>query len=59
MTTKAGEGFFAGQPESDGFSSDKPHNSSDEQEILRKIREVAGSSEEFDALVRKFMADNG
>ena len=59
MTTKAGEGFFAGQPESAGFSSDKPHDSSDKQEILRKIQEVAGSSEEFDALVRKFMAGNG
>jgi hypothetical protein len=58
MTTKAGEGFFAGKPESAGFSSDKPHDSSDEKEILRKIREVAGSSEEFDVLVRKFMASN-
>ena len=38
---------------------DEPGNNPDEQEILRKIREVAGSSEEFDALVRKFMANNG
>ena len=56
MTSKFGEGYFAGNAKPEDSSSDKSFSSSDKQEILRKIREVAGSSEEFDALVRRFMA---
>ena len=59
MTSKFGEGYFAGNAKPEDGSADKSYSSSDKQEILRKIREVAGSSEEFDALVRRFMADNG
>ena len=33
-------------------------NYSDKQAILRKIREVAGSSEEFDEFVKQFMSSN-
>ena len=58
MTSKFGEGYFAGSANMPGDPSERPVSSVDEQEIMRKIREVASNSEEFDALVRRFMDGN-
>ena len=58
MTSKFGEGYFAGNAKPEDGSSEKGDNYSDKQAILRKIREVAGSSEEFDAFVKQFMSSN-
>ena len=55
MTTKAGEGFFAGDSNTNVVSSEKPDSYSDEQEIIRKIREVSMNSDDFDAMVQRYM----
>jgi hypothetical protein len=55
MTTKAGEGFFAGDSNTNVVSSEKPDSYSDEQEIIRKIREVSMNSNDFDAMVQRYM----
>lgn len=56
---KPGEGYFAGQPEFAGFSSDKPVDLSDEEDILRKICEVSNNNPEFDVMVRRFIGSAG
>ena len=58
MTSKFGEGYFAGNVKPEEGLSEKGDNYSDKQAILRKIREVAGSSEEFDEFVKQFMSSN-
>lgn len=55
MTTKAGEGFFAGEAKSPNVSMEKPVDPPDEQEILRKIREVSMNNAEFDEMVKRYM----
>ena len=55
MTTKAGEGFFAGDSNTNVVSSEKSDSYSDEQEIIRKIREVSMNSNDFDAMVQRYM----
>ena len=55
MTSKFGEGYFAGNANMPGDPSNMPRVNSDEQEILRKIREVAASNADFDEMVRKYL----
>ena len=55
MTSKFGEGYFAGNANMPGDPSNIPRSNSDEQEILRKIREVAVSNADFDEMVRKYL----
>ena len=55
MTSKFGEGYFAGNGNMPGGQLDKPGSNPDEQEILRKIREVSMNNDEFDEMVRKYM----
>ena len=55
MTSKPGEGFFAGEGAADN-SSDKLTNSSDEQEILRKIREVSMNNADFDEMIKRYLS---
>ena len=55
MTTKAGEGFFAGEGKVADSPSEKMDSSSDEEEILRKIREVSMNSSDFDEIVSRYM----
>ena len=59
MTTKAGEGFFAGEAAASDNSSEKKSDPSDEQEIMRKIREVSMSNSDFDEMVRRYMSQAG
>ena len=58
MTSKPGEGYFAGTPEPASSSSDKPHGNSDEQEILRKIREVSMKNSDFDEMIKRYLNKN-
>ena len=55
MTSKFGEGYFAGNAGGVSASSDKSYDSSDEQEILRKIREVSMNNAEFNEMVKRYM----
>ena len=55
MTSKFGEGYFAGSVNMPGDPSNMPRSNSDEQEILRKIHEVAASNADFDEMVRKYL----
>ena len=59
MTSKPGEGFFAGDGTTTSISADKVRNSSDEQEILRKIREVAMNNADFDEMIKRYMSQAG
>ena len=56
MTSKFGEGYFAGNANMPGSQQDKPAADTDEQAILRKIREVSMNNEEFNEMVRKYMS---
>lgn len=55
MTSKFGEGYFAGNTNMPTSQPEKPGSNPDEQEILRKIREVSMNNDEFDEMVRKYM----
>ena len=55
MTSKPGEGFFAGEGAADN-TLDKLPNSSDEQEILRKIREVSMNNADFDEMIKRYLS---
>ena len=55
MTSKFGEGYFAGNANAPGAQSDKSGSYSDEQEILRKIREVSMNNAEFDEMVKRYI----
>jgi hypothetical protein len=55
MTSKFGEGYFAGSANAPGDQSDKSGSFSDEQEILKKIREVSMNNTEFDEMVKRYM----
>ena len=59
MTSKFGEGYFAGNSNVPDSQEGMTGGSYDEQEILRKIREVAGSREDFDEIVRTYMGQTG
>lgn len=56
MTSKFGEGYFAGKTNMPASQPDEPGNNPDEQEILRKIREVSMNNDEFDEMVRRYMS---
>ena len=58
MTSKPGEGYFAGTPEPAARSSDKKQSTSDEQEILRKIREVSMKNADFDEMIKRYLNKN-
>ena len=55
MTSKFGEGYFAGNAGMAGIQSARSAGDHNEQEILRKIREVSMNSEDFDAMVQRYM----
>ena len=55
MTSKFGEGYFAGNANMPDSQSDKPGGNSNEQEILRKIREVSMNSSDFEEIVSRYM----
>ena len=55
MTSKFGEGYFAGNANVPASQPDKSDGGSDEQEILRKIREVSMNNSEFDEMVKRYM----
>ena len=57
MTSKFGEGYFAGKQQSAECLPDTPHSSTEEEEILRKIREVSMNNADFDEMVRQYMGD--
>ena len=59
MTSKFGEGFFAGNGNMLGSQKDKSGGSYDEQEIIRKIREVSMNREDFDEIVKTYMGQAG
>ena len=59
MTSKFGEGYFAGNAKSEDGSSDRLYRTSDEQEILRKIREVAMNNADFDELIKSYLSQAG
>jgi len=58
MTSKPGEGYFAGTPEPAVRSSDKKQGASDEQEILQKIREVSMNNADFDEMIKRYLNKN-
>jgi len=55
MTSKFGEGYFAGTRGGAETASDRAGSDDDEIEILRKIREVSANNSEFDEIVRKYL----
>lgn len=55
MTSKFGEGYFAGTHGGAEIASDRAGSDADEMEILRKIREVSANNSEFDEMVRKYL----
>ena len=55
MTSKFGEGYFAGNANVPASQPGKSAGGSDEQEILRKIREVSLNNSEFDEMVKRYM----
>ena len=59
MTSKFGEGYFAGNGSMPGSQPDKLDSNPDEQEILRKIREVSMNREDFDEIVKTYMGQAG
>ena len=60
MTSKFGEGYFAGSYREPTASPDALSSSSDVQaEFMRKIQEVARSNEDFGEIVKRYMDQNG
>ena len=55
MTSKFGEGYFAGNANVPTSQIGKSAGGSDEQEILKKIREVSMNNSEFDEMVKRYM----
>jgi len=55
MTSKFGEGYFAGNANVPASQTGKSAGGPDEQEILRKIREVSMNSADFDEIVKRYM----
>ena len=59
MTSKFGEGYFAGNGNMPGSQKGKSGGGYDEQEILRKIREVSMNREDFDEIVKTYIGQAG
>ena len=58
MTSKFGEGFFAGNANMSGSQSYESAGNHDEQEILRKIREVSINNADFDEMVKQYLNES-
>ena len=55
MTSKFGEGYFAGTRSNTDTASNNAGSDADQMEILRRIREVSANNSEFDEIVRKYL----